>query len=358
MSNQNDHESHSQSVWHTFVRIFFGNLERRIATVTTAASILSVLITAFLVVSPEKIPDFIIYRDTLVVLILVGNGTYWLYQYIDRVTKLESQTKEVEETKTKIEKLRTAQIEQLSSQIRRFHEMVHSCRNVQFQAFQTEPSDLATISIDETELAVFEKICDTVTRQTKDALLDYFKFQGMDLEGDLAITVKLIVPAEDISSFYSPKLTPEQEQNINRKRWVVTVYRDPETWAKKEREAGQRVYDVSANTAFKSIVTHRERSFFCNDLRLNDNYLNETKGWKKWYNATMVVPIRFFDEENDNSFVFGFLAADTLNPKGFKLFDSDNDSFEILAHASDLLANYFLILSLYQYYEELYKNNH
>ena len=362
MSDSDIQNNNTQRVaWNRIREILWGTPDRKLAAFQTVVSLISVVASLFLFKLPEKIPVFVVIRDIALASIFLLAAAFWFYRYVTRRAHLDILNEQLAEANRKIESIKREQQRQVSTLIQRSHRMIHDFRDIQFRGFRTsDPSDLM-VDIDEVELDIFKDICDSVTRQTRDALLSYFRFQGFDLGEDLCVTVKLIVPASHIISFYKNRITAEQEHLINSKsRWVVTVYRDPATWARvnKQREAGQRVYDIDRNTAFIRIVSDNADCFSSNDLKaLNDTYLNETPKWEDWYNSTMVVPIRFANSEEEQEqdskhyHVFGLLAADSMNKNNFALFDRNNDSFQLLAQASDLLANYFLTLSLYQYYE-------
>ena len=109
---------------------------------------------------------------------------------------------------------------------------------------------------------------------------------------------------------------------------------------------GNRIYSVERNTAFIHIFQEREQVFARDDLQLLGNaYKNENTSWKKQYNATIVAPIRYSIPEKGDYRCFGFIAIDSLNAGNKNIFENEEAKY-IIGHAADLMANFFLALSI------------
>lgn len=131
-------------------------------------------------------------------------------------------------------------------------------------------------------------------------------------------------------------------------QWIITVYRDPHTYERyrENREVGNRIYSVEKNTAFIHIFQDKEQVFAKDDLQaLGNAYKNENTRWREQYNATIVAPIRYSVPEKGEYRCFGFIAIDCLNTGKENLFENEEAKY-IVGHAADLMANFFLVLSL------------
>ena len=67
--------------------------------------------------------------------------------------------------------------------------------------------------------------------------------------------------------------------------------------------------------------------------------------WKDQYNSTMIVPIRYCPSGHRNNKIFGLIAVDSMNSKKRPLYEN-KECCDILGHAADLLANFFLLISI------------
>lgn len=103
---------------------------------------------------------------------------------------------------------------------------------------------------------------------------------------------------------------------------------DPKTrkrWLADENIDGNGLLHYTMNTAFKDILTNSKRSYYMsNNLFLLSRfrlYENQNKNWRKFYNATLVVPITLEEDAEliGRNNVVGFLCVD--NKKG--RFDSN-----------------------------------
>ncbi len=89
-------------------------------------------------------------------------------------------------------------------------------------------------------------------------------------------------------------------------------------------------------------MTHRK---YERKMGLIKRLQNESDDWRSFYNATLVAPIRYSDQDGANYRCFGYIAVDSLNTDKSNLFEND-DAKHIIGHVADLIANYFLTLSL------------
>ena len=110
------------------------------------------------------------------------------------------------------------------------------------------------------------------------------------------------------------------------------------------------IYDIDKNTDFRRLVGNKESAFFSNDLqRLKDAYENENNDWRQYYNATLVVPIRYLSSDKRQHRCYGLFAVDSLNKQKIKDLYNDKECKYILGQAADLLATFFLLLELTEY---------
>ena len=179
---------------------------------------------------------------------------------------------------------------------------------------------------------IFKKLGAKITGSVAKQVKNYFLCNG--LEGNVRITIKILNPDD----------TNDQLQ------WkVVTGIVDPETYNNRDREL-QKIenaeHKIADNTDFQGILIGSEKCFSCNDLSglPEDKYKNSSKDWRKRYNATLVVPIKNQPDGRRNIVYYGFLTADSHNPKKQKLFSSEDNApvLNILAHAADALAVWFI----------------
>ncbi|MFC1583347.1 hypothetical protein ACFL4U_01560, partial [Candidatus Neomarinimicrobiota bacterium] len=117
-------------------------------------------------------------------------------------------------------------------------------------------------------------------------------------------------------------------------------------------------YILKDNTAFRIITLDERNHFYCNDLEgLNADlekrgqalYQNTNPGWRKWYNATIVVPIRIekrylpthdHDDDSQGYCLLGFLCADSEDSGAFPDLDIVHYTHALKAF-SDILFKYF-----------------
>jgi hypothetical protein len=205
------------------------------------------------------------------------------------------------------------------------------------------------IIVTENDRWAFEKVCHSITIEVKKLMLDYLESRNIVLQENMCVTVKLTLSSKNIIDLYDRAFNKQLKRKLKRnQQWIITVYRDPETYEKyrEKREVGNRIYDVQRNTAFIHIFQDREQVFANDDLRaLGDAYKNENERWSEQYNATIVAPIRYSVPEKGKYRCFGFIAIDCLNVRKENLFENEEAKY-IIGHAADLMANFFLALSI------------
>lgn len=318
---------------------FFGTWERSVNSVSLILGIISLLLSVFLWQYPQSIPQLIILRDLVVILTLISANAILIYVVIN-------QTKVIQEGRYKLKRVDA----EISIQLREAYQIMHHYRDRVFSHFMPEITENLAYSSSEEELKLFRNICFFTTSGLRSAFLSLFKSRGIDIDDDIAISVKLIIPANNVVEMGRNFEEHKKRQILRKDKWVITIFRDPFTYNHHpEREVGGiKVYDIHNNTAFHHIFSSGHSLFFSNDLKSEgDHYLNENVNWKDHYNATLVVPIRYKDAVTEEQVCFGFLAIDSMNKDNIALFDSV-DCKNLLKHSADSLATFFLSLALYK----------
>ena len=152
-----------------------------------------------------------------------------------------------------------------------------------------------TMEVDDAELLTtaqqyeeFREHCSITTAKVKNDLLNYFRSRGMDLAGDISVSIKLMISSADIVNLIGDALTQSQKEMMLGDKWVITFVRDPDTIMNRpDREVGGRIYDIKHNTSYHSIITDQRPYFLDNDLRRGSAYLNENPEWSRFYNSTL-----------------------------------------------------------------------
>jgi len=88
-----------------------------------------------------------------------------------------------------------------------------------------------------------------------------------------------------------------------------------------------------------------------------DQYKNENPEWRKYYNATLVVPIWHADVVVPRPPIYGFFAVDSLNKGHYELFTRE-ETKAIMLFGADLIALILLHLEIYDRLPEDLKGNH
>lgn len=338
-----------------------------IAYLSLGVGIVSVVITILLaeIQSPDAVVKLFIYWNIGMLSGLVGLVVYLAFrsERYKLISQFRAELSEIiskhhEDTYKNVIKDHEEYIELLqqclSDQHQHAYLITHRYRDIIFKHFQPLVLNEPLIEFTEEDLDLFEKILFFITGSIRASFQNYFRGRRIDINEDLAITVKLIIPSELVINLFRNSASPVVREEIKREeQWVITVFRDPYTYEKfhDQREVrGKKLYNIGKNTAFHTIVTNHQSCFCCNDLQsLGDSYKNENVNWKKFYNSTLVVPIRYQLSEITGEYnYFGFLAVDSLNKKGLELYD-DKECRAILSHAANLLSNFFLSLALLKY---------
>ncbi len=120
---------------------------------------------------------------------------------------------------------------------------------------------------------------------------------------------------------------------------------------KRDAEFGlDSAHGVQKNTVFASIMGesdgHRKWQpysyFSCNDLtKYPEEFQCDRTNWAKWYKATVVVPLRYRNTEDDTYTVIGFLTFDLNRRNGFgvipDIFKCDFDDYHEQAAESSVI---------------------
>jgi hypothetical protein len=316
----------------------FGSWSDGLASLSFLITFLALLVTLFLVEYPGKIPQYIVLRDLCIVFGLIGIIIFLLLKYFHRETIAHHR-----------EELMHRQLQSLSNQFINSHNLVHNYRNELFKSYYRY---LGPIHLNKEEKWLFYRICGAVTDYTRKSLIDYFNSQDINIGEDVSVSVKLIIAGESIMDEI-PDLTAAQKANIQsengwkEKKWIITVYRDSYTFRYHEqREKHRIIYDMSANTVYYHILNRGFPFFVENDLQARgEAYEDANPRWKEEYNALQAAPIRYKDENSPQYIYYGLLVADSLNEERRELYN-DKETRYILGHAADLLATFFLILTM------------
>jgi hypothetical protein len=315
---------------------FFGTFDRGIASTSWFMGFISILISAFFIKYPSNVPRFIIVRDLLFLFgfFLVTLVIYGRYMRRERVFK--------------------NQRAYLTKVIERTHKITSKYHNDLFDNFrelaEETHSDVSLLSKE--DINRYQRMCEYVADNVRDSLLSYFQSLSIDLNGDLSVSIKLIVDSDSLSELLGRNPT-KRSRLRSQNKWILTFARDRDTTNNTNREVCQYLYSINGNSSYQ-YLTNSSRPYYCSDnLLAQDGYLNESERWEEFYNATIVVPIRYMSSSSSSSsFVsYGFLAVDAPNPGGRFLFTDKSskvhvECLAILQHAADLLATHSLILRI------------
>lgn len=240
--------------------------------------------------------------------------------------------------------------EKLSKQFKNFHSQVHKFRDDTFKYIQrfTNITTIATTR----QRKIFDRLCHAITSDVKNILEEYFHSKQFYLEDKISISIKLTLEIEKIIEYCGKNLSNTEKEKLREQtKFVITAYRDPDTYEsyRERRETRRKIYSITYNTAFNAIINGMQRCFISNNLKGYPEYKNENSDWEKYYNATIVCPIRYWNEKLRNWDIIGLIAADSLNGQKLEIFNGE-ECLHILGHAADMLATYFLMLSLKRKY--------
>lgn len=144
---------------------------------------------------------------------------------------------------------------------------------------------------------LFNRYCRSSTDEAVKLQNAYLTLKGIPL--NVSITVKLM----------DKPYHPEQDRSEDIK--VYTAFRDNEAFSAHEREIGEHLYSIGGNTDFTACL--RKDYFIINRAdKQGDSYSNEHRGYDKFYNSAIVVPIRIKRSGGEYKF-FGYLCCDCLN---------------------------------------------
>ena len=155
------------------------------------------------------------------------------------------------------------------------------------------------------------------------ALFDLYKRYSTNLLTYIVAMIEAYLSLSDISisvaatiKLFNMPLTSKIDRN---EITVYTAFRDKKTYDKHEREIGTESYTIDGNVDFIYCL-QKDHYFINNAIKDSANYLNEHVDFDKYYNCTVVVPIRI--KELDSSYKFlGYLCCDCLNH------DNNNEIF-------------------------------
>jgi len=319
----------------TLKNYLFGTPDRVLSFVSVFIGIISTILTVFLWQFPEKVPTLIIIRDIAILFLLLLTSSILLSKYIRREQQLVS-------TVTNLEKSN----QRLLKQFEYFHLSVHKFRSDLFCLYRGCAKEYFSVSTK--ERTTFERICHSITSDLKSIYSEFLLSHGIDIKGDLCVSVKLMVSREELTVIFHEIPGPEKRKIGKKKKWVYTAYRDPETFERfrDRREVAQKFYSIEGNTGFDHIYSSKNDIYSSDDLKaLGAKYKNENPDWNKYYNATLLAPIRYYNSVNGDYFCFGFIAIDSMNSKKEKIFEIE-EARHIIGQCADLLATFFLLLNV------------
>ncbi len=353
----------------TLLKKIFGKLDNALAAISIIMSTVSTTATIFLVALPDKVPWFILVRDIAVFITLLAVILFLAIKYMNREEALhnlialrdsQAAVREVElrEQAAFREAATAERIKILSTQHKNFHYLTHHFRSTVFEAVGEERRRNArNMNMTREERRTLRQLCNYVTYHIKKALITYWKSKDIDINDDIHVAVKLVVPTGVVREFM-PKLKPEKQalidhaiRNSGIDEFVITFYRDTDTHVNfPNREKLADVYTIDRNTAYHDCIRLGRPCFSSNDLvklYQEGHYHNDNPEWSNQYHATVVVPIRYMGDGEGDSVCYGVIGVDSLNLEGRELYDNE-ECRNIMGHAADLLATFFLLLPLDQ----------
>ncbi len=316
-----------------FQEIAFGTLDRGIASTSWLMGVASLFITVFILKYPFKVPSLIVVRDLIFLFgfLLITLVIYGRYSKRERVFR--------------------NQRAYLSEVISRTHKISSNYHKDLFDNFREQAviaeSEVSCFS--SAEIHRYEVMCKSVANNIRESLLSYFKSLSIDLDGELSVSIKLIVDSEYLQTLFNKD--PVKSAKIGlQKKWIITFARDQTTLDEGSREVGERIYSIDSNTAYQFLFNSTDQCYCCDNLLSQNGYMNENTNWNRHYNAAIVVPIRY-TPTSGSPISYGFLTVDAPNIYGRSLFSDKNfvvhkECLAVLLHAADLLATHSLILRI------------
>lgn len=294
----------------------------------------------FLVLPRDALPVFVVFRDLL----------FWIALLILVVIIVGKYTQR-EATINNLRQQLAAQQQLLQADpFACAHTIAHTFRDELFERYYKPHVERAPLR--QSDIATLERLCNGITFHVRQSLLDYFASRGMEVGGDVSVTVKLVVTRDEVAKHAQ---NSEQRQKIedigrtpNEPKFIITTYRDPVTYnAHSDREVGVTIFDIDKTTPYEMIVKDQLSCFVHDDLEsMGAAYKNENTQWRSQYNASLAVPICYRRPHKKEYRCYGLLAADSLNRKKYKPLFNTPECKSIMEHAADMLAVYFLTLEM------------
>jgi hypothetical protein len=320
------------TVW-KFKESLFGTFDRGVATTSWAMGFVSLVMSGFLIKYPQEVPRFIVVRDVLLVFGFISITLLINARYVRRERVFRNQRSYLSKVIEKAHKITSKYHRDLFDSFREFAAEINS--------------DVSFLSKDERERC--HLMCEFACNSVRESLLSYFQSLSIDLNGEISASVKLIVDSNLISEALGRN--PSKKNGLKTQdKWVLTFARDRESIDNNNREVSEFLYSLTRNSAYQYLFNSDKFYFCCDNLLSQTSYLNESDSWKTFYNATVVVPIRYASSSG-SLISYGFLTVDSPNNGGGELFfDKNNvirgECLAILQHAADLLATHSLILRI------------
>ena len=158
---------------------------------------------------------------------------------------------------------------------------------------------------------IYKRYCSDMIAEIEKLESAYLRIKGHN--DRISIAIKLFV-----------KPVVKNQFNTHEKN-IYTAFRDKESFndrdesGRQKREIGRNKYSVEENSDFDHCLS--SEYYKINQAKKgNGNYKNEHTDFDRYYNCTIVVPIRV--KQSDNNFLFmGYLCCDCKNDKGEEVFD-------------------------------------
>lgn len=302
-----------------FFRTAFNTVDRVLGIASLVISVISLLVTILLVEYPEAIPQFIVVRDFLIVIVLIS----WILiigsRYVRKCNEIVAITSASQESIRSYEVTAKNAQQKLQvfteSVINYNHALTHNTRDAIAKYFNGRKNG------DSLPPQIFlGEMLYSLTSTYRNELLAYFGSIGKDVP-DLSISVKLIHTSEAIKKRF-PNFSPEDCE------YVITAYRDPNTYdtQRNKREVLTALYKVGENSAFQIPRDAATAIWVSDNLRADRSYRNKTPNWQDLYNATIVVSIRYeLDRRKPEKEIkcLGYLTADSMNRQNQVLFEDE-----------------------------------
>lgn len=328
------------------VKRIFSRLDSALAAISILLALVSTASTVFLLNYPDTVPQFMLIRELVIIGALLLIVLAILARYFDRESVLKEKEGLVNEKSALANSLAADRLNVLTAQFANFHNMVHGYRDILFREKAGYRQPYSYILTDR-EQKVLEELCTSVSFGIKRSLTEYFRSKDIIIGGDnIHISIKLLVSKDAVNAM-APNLSARERAKIaEQDQWVVTFFRDTETRLQhRDREVLGAIYTVDGNTSHQACIRVGDSCFVSNNLRGYSNYHNEKTDWSQHYNSLIALPIRYVGANTNDSICYGLIIVDSDNPDGRDLYDNTGCR-NILGHAADILATFFLFLPL------------